>query len=114
MAITLQEMLKEMKTGQPFSCTVVTYNRRREKGGRIVSYAEARLYQPKLEQQATRAATRVEQLREELRSSHSRRPNHGKYFTRNIQLLVNGHPTSEIRKLHPPLVVIFNNKIVLG
>ena len=113
MAITLLDMLKQMKTGEPFSCTVVTYDRKRSKGGTIIEYGEARLYEPRAQQAATRAATRVEQLREELKSSHTRRPNHGKYFTRNIQLLINGHPTSEIRKMHPPLVVIFNNEIVI-
>ncbi|MEL6968643.1 MAG: hypothetical protein AAFO02_00630 [Bacteroidota bacterium] len=114
MAITLQAMLKQMKTGDPFSCTVVTYDRKRKTGGRVDEYGEARLYDPKMEQQSTRAATEVERLREELRSAGSRRPNHGLHFTRNIQLLIDGHPTSEIRKIHPPLVVLFNNEIVLG
>lgn len=102
-----------MQRGEHFSCTVISYDKRRKKGGDIVEYAEVRLYEPTAEQAATRAATEVEQLRQRLHSV-SRRPSHGKHFTRNVQVCVAGHPTSEIRKIHPPLVVKFNDQIVLG
>ena len=113
MAITLKAMLEQMQSGEHFTCTVISYDKRRKKGGTVIEYGEARLYEPSAEQAATRAATEVERLRQRL-SSHSRKPSHGKHFTRNIQLCVEGHPTSDIRKIHPPLVIKFNDQIVLG
>lgn len=112
MAITLKAMIAEMQTGATFSCTVISFDKKRGTGGEILEYHEARLFDPKLEQHASRAATEVERLRERLQES--RNPNHGKHFTRNIMLMMNGHTTSETRKIHPPLVVSFNNQTVLG
>jgi len=112
MPITLKQMLEVMQSGESFSCVVVSFDRRRKKGGRVLEYAEARLYDPREKQHATRGQTRREKLRAQLRSK--RAPQHGKYFTRNIQLMVNGHPTGEIRKIHPPLVVRFNDQTVIG
>lgn len=102
-----------MQTGATFSCVVVSYDKKRKSGGRILQYEEARLYDPLMEQAHTRAATEMEAMRDKLKNA-SRRPNHGKHFTRNIQLMQNGHTTSETRKIHPPLVDTFNGQKVMG
>ena len=111
MAITLIEMLRQMQTGAIFSCVVVSYDKKRKTGGKIIEYHQARLFDPQMEQTATRAATEMEQLRAQLRDG--KRPNHGKHFTRNIQLMQDGHSTSEVRKIHPPLVDSFNGQTVI-
>ena len=101
-----------MKTGEPFSCVVVSYDKKRKTGGKIIHYGEAILYNAREQQAATRGQTRVEELREQLRNR--RNPHHSKHFTRNIQLLINGHPVGDPVKLHPPLVVRFNDQSVIG
>lgn len=100
-------MLKEMETGAVFSFTVISYDRKRKTGGQVVSYDEARLYQPE-QRKSFSLKTRVGSI------STSRRPNHRNWFTRNIQLLQDGYPIDMIRKIHPPLVVAFNGKTLAG
>lgn len=78
-----------------------------------MEYEEARLYDPLMEQKRTRPRTEMEAMRDQL-NGDSRRPHHGKHFTRNILLMQNGHTTSETRKIHPPLVVKFNGQMVIG
>lgn len=112
MAITLKAMIDEMQSGAVFSCVVISMDKKRNTGGEILEYPQARLFDPKKQQAAKRAATEVERMRERL--ANGKRPNHGTHFTRNIQLMMDGHPTSETRKIHPPLVVLFNNETVLG
>lgn len=100
-------MLKEMETGTVFSLTLISYDRKRKLGGQVVSYDEARLYQP--------AQRKSFSLQAKSPSSQAaRRPNHGHWFTRNIQLLQDGYPIDLIRKIHPPLVVAFNGKTLAG
>lgn len=114
--ITVRDMLSEMETGEVFSLTFVTYDRKRKRGGRIEDIAQAVLLRHDPEatndifagRPATPREKKVQQLAELRRS-----PQHHKWYTRNIRLLVNGHPTGEIRKIHPPLVALFNDKIVV-
>ncbi len=115
--ITVKDMLKEMETGDPFSIKYITFDRQRKKGGHIEQYKEAVLLikpvlviQPESE---GRSPTLIEQKKKKLERLR-KRPNHKEWYTRNIQLMVNGHPTGERRKIHPPLVVLFNNKIVVA
>ncbi|PHN06942.1 hypothetical protein CRP01_09000 [Flavilitoribacter nigricans DSM 23189 = NBRC 102662] len=110
-------MLATMETGRPFSLTFVTYDRKRKCGGRIEDIAEAVLLHRDPESTtdtfANRPATPHEKKVQQL-AELRRDPGHRKWYTRNIRLLVNGHPTGEIRKIHPPLVAIFNQKIVVA
>ena len=115
--ITVKAMLAAMETGDPFSVVYVTHDRKRRKGGRIHRIPEAVLLQqdPNLAAGtfAHRPATPNERKIMELNELR-RAPHHQKWYTRNIRLLMNGYPTSEIRKLHPPLVILFNNLIVVA
>lgn len=107
-----------MKTGKTFSLTIVTFDRKRKKGGEVITYQEAVLCQkaktPK--NRHHRPLTKEEQLRSSLANEdHTRRnPHHKKNYTRNIQLMQNGHPTSARKKIHPPLVVEFDGKKVIS
>jgi len=102
-------MLKVMQNGKPFSITVVTYDKRRKSGGKKMQYPEAILNTlPKPKQSGDRPATRMEALTQKTKA-----PNHSKNFTRNIRVLMDGHPTAIIRTIHPALVTIFNDQIVV-
>lgn len=96
-----------METGEVFSCKVVSYDRKRKKGGEIMEYAEAILVQNTKKESKARPKTLREQQVERL-TEIKKAPNHREWYTRNIQLLQNGHPTSLIKKIHPPLIVEFN------
>lgn len=115
--ITVKDMLAQMETGKVFSLTFVTYDRRRKRGGSIEDIAEAVLLQhdPTATNEifANRPATPHEKKVQQL-AELRRAPDHHKWYTRNIRLLVNGHPTGEIRKIHPPLVTRFNQKTVVA
>jgi len=115
--ITVKAMLSQMESGDPFSITFVTFDRQRKKGGKVHTYGEAVLVLTtkvaKKASEVDRAPTSIERKKAKLETL-KRAPNHHKWYTRNIQLLVNGHPTGERRKIHPPLVITFNNKIVVA
>jgi len=113
--ITVKDMLLEMESGAPFSMTVVSYNARHKEGGKVIEYAEAVLLstQPR-EGAAGRGATQVEEWQGRKEAAKRKAPNHRKWYTRNIRVLQNGHPTAIVRKVHPPLVILFNQKIVVA
>lgn len=109
-----------MEEGKPFSLTFVTYDRKRSyRSGRVVSYEQAELMrrdqnvadgaQPPTQGQRPPTAREAQSLNR----ANRRRANHYEHYTRNIRILQDGEPTSMIVKLHPPLVLIFNNEIVL-
>lgn len=113
--ITVKDMLSEMEAGLPFSMTVVSYNARHKEGGKVMQYGEAVLLaeQPREEAGASgRQPTQAESWAERKEAAKRKAPAHRKWYTRNIRVLQDGHPTSIIRKIHPPLVVIFNGKTV--
>lgn len=113
--ITVKGKLAQMETGDPFSITYITFDRQRKKGGQVQAYTEAVLVltAERRVEQPQRAQTSRE--RKQAKLQHLKKaPHHHKWYTRNIQLLVNGHPTGERRKIHPPLVVLFNDKIVVA
>jgi hypothetical protein len=112
--ITVKDMLEEMELGQPFSLQYVTFDMRRRKGGRIITHHEARLLQ-KDDQKATRARTKMEDdIERAALIKAGRDPRHMKWYTRNIVLLQDGVPTSVVLKIHPPLVLLFNEMIVVA
>lgn len=98
-----------MESGIVFNCIVLSYDRKRKKGGEVMEFHEARLYQP-----GTKDVTNMTVVERKLYERNQRKPNHGVHFTRNVRILQAGHPTDIIRKLHPPLVMKFNGKTVLG
>lgn len=109
MAITLKDIVAQMQTGEVFSCTVISYDKKRKTGGRVLEYAQLRLVGFDRKEKKSRPETRLETLQRKTKA-----PRHYKHFTRNAQILVNGHPTSQVVKIHPPLVTKFNQQIVLG
>lgn len=111
--ISTKQMLAEMETGKPFSIKRVSYNRSKKTGGLITFTEEAILYtKKKADQDAQdrvgRPLTVVEQKQKELQELKAKQPNHRKWYSRNMVLCVDGHPSSIIRKFHPPLVLEFN------
>jgi hypothetical protein len=61
----------------------------------------------KLNRPATKAETAV------LDIGKKYQPNHQPNYTRNVRLTSAGTPTSIIKKIHPPLLIEFNGKIVV-
>lgn len=104
--ITTKDILEEMKTGNIFSCRVVTYDRKRKTGGKILEIHQAVLVQ---KEERDRPMTNIEQKQ----LQKKRGANHRKHYTRNIKLCVDGIPTEQIVKIHPPLILEFNGKDVL-
>ena len=115
--ITVRDMLAQMETGALFSISYLTYDRQRKRGGRVEQYSEAVLLRRPEERTAPtageRTPTTIERKRKQL-AQLRRNPQHHRWYTRNIQLLVDGHPTSQHRKIHPPLVILFNSQIVVA
>jgi len=107
--ITFRQISDYLASGQPFTCKVVSYDRKRKQGGKVNDY-EAKLLQRE-EKSTGRGRTRIEELRETAASG--RDPNHRRWYTRNIQLLVDGHPTAVVKKIHIPLIVEFNGQPVV-
>lgn len=107
--ITIAQCIEFMESGKPFSCKVVSYDLKRKSGGKILEYDEAILVQNTKEEEEeagrprTNRETQVQRLTE-----MKRNPSHRKWYTRNIQLLQDGFPTSLIKKIHPPLIIEFN------
>lgn len=107
---TFKRISDYLNTGQPFTCKVISYDRRRKSGGDVNEYEGV------LVQRSGRGRTAVEQMKAELvelDSIDKRSPNHRHWHTRNIRLLANGHPTSTIKKIHLPLIVEFNGEAVV-
>lgn len=114
--ITERDMLAQMESGQPFAITVITFDEQRKRGGEIVEYPEVQLVQAEKKAISTvKRSLTPEELRR-MRAADNpdgRDPNHQHWYTRNVRVLQNGHPTGIIRKIHPPLVVLFNSKLVM-
>ena len=107
--ITIQEILKEMDSGRPFSLTVVKYDRQRKTGGELLEIPEAILVQADpAPVPGQRAATPYEAATQAAEEAKRRDPSHFDHYTRNIRILADGTPTSLIRKIHVPLIVCFN------
>ena len=99
--VTLKEMLTIIDSGSLFSIEIVSYDKKRtQNNGRVLVYQTARLESAMKDTDGTIVRT-------------SRNNYNSTHFTRNIRLYVNGRPTSEIRKIHPLLVIKFNSKELL-
>jgi len=116
--IEVQQMLREMETGIIFSITYVTYDRQRKKGGKVITHQEAKLHRADdaIAAEKTlmqRPLSEAEQAVATQYTNAKRSPHHGEHFTRNLVLMQNGHTTSQIRKIHIPLVVKYQGKTVV-
>jgi hypothetical protein len=99
--VTLKEMLTIIDSGSLFSIELVSYDKKRtQNNGRVLVYQTARLESAMNDTDGAIVRT-------------SRNTYNSTHFTRNIRLYVNGRPTSEIRKIHPLLVIKFNSKELL-
>jgi hypothetical protein len=115
--ISVKNCLQEMETGTVFSCKCVAFDRKRRTGGEVQEYHEAVLLQRGQTPEAPtdRAPTAVEQATQgffEI-AEKTKAANHAAHYTRNIRLYCDGHPTEIVRKIHPPLLVEFQGKIVV-
>jgi hypothetical protein len=114
--ISLPQCLRIMETGASFSLCYVKYDRKRKTGGELRDI-QARLVMSENKPKAIiegRPMTPREQKLEELNQvDNSRKPNHRLWYTRNVEVFVNGHPTGRIVKVHPPLFVEFNGMKVV-
>lgn len=111
--ITVAQVLAEMETGKPFDLTFVTFDRTRKTGGELRT-EHAVLNMPNSDApdeapQGQRPLTPQEANRQAL----TKNPHHEKWYTRLIIPVVDGHVTSQIRKVHPPLFAEFNGKTVV-
>lgn len=111
--LTISDCMKRLETGEICTLGVWNYDRKRQKGGSI-EFLDAQLLTG-LEKQTVlgRPLTEVELVSAGLDDIDddvqiSRKPNHSGWYTRNVRLVVNGHPTSVIRKIHPPLIKMLN------
>jgi hypothetical protein len=112
--ISIKEALAYMESGKIFSCKVVSYNRKSDKGGEIKHYPEALLLRQVEETQTNdRPMTTIERLQAKIEMPKlHKNPNHHIHFTRNIRDVQDGHPTGIIYKIHPPLLLEFNGLTV--
>lgn len=112
--ISIRDVLDYMASGNTFSLKVVSYDHKRQKGGQIIEYPEVvQVIKKEDAERKQRPATKQEQLQAKVQEHKSKNPSHGKHYTRNINVLQDGHPTSIIRKIHPILIIEFNNKKVV-
>jgi len=109
--ISIGEILKYMESGKAFSCTVISFDEKRETGGKELIFPEAILVQAsnKPKTKAGRELTNMEKKQEMIARKN---PSHKKWYTRNIRILQDGHPTNIIKKIHPPLIIKFNDQTV--
>jgi hypothetical protein len=102
--ITLSEVLRIYESGEAFSITFITADRRKGTGGERRHYPVAqrcRLHEM--------PANLLKRNGFRSTATDKKSPNHWENKTRNIYIPATG----EIRKLHIKLIVSFNNKRVL-
>jgi len=92
-------MLDAMNNGKPFTCEYITFDENRRTGG-DVKRIQAVVLNDKLNSRP-------------LTSNEKKRAPKKKKHTRNVQVLVDGHPVDQIRTLHIPLIIKFNGESVM-
>ena len=105
--IKLKDVLQQMDTSaEPFSIAFVTFNRKRKEGGEVKRYTNciSTGTRNKGERKPTANPVTVAPA-----NATSKRPDHFRNATRNLQLL----PSRQIRKLHILLITEFNGKKVI-
>lgn len=118
--ITISDCLKRLEAGEMVFLEVYQYDRKRKKGGKIESFDCVLLKNEgnQISEDGVMIIGRVgvENTVDEgnpdkigegvLRDK--RNPNHRKFYTRNVRILINGHPSGVVYKIHPPLIRSFN------
>lgn len=110
--ITISDCMKRLEAGEDATLEVWTYDRKRKKGGDIETLT-CRLATgvEKPTTIAGRELTEAERRPDDTDSDTlhiARKPNHSEHYTRNVRIVANGHPTSVLFKIHPPLIKSFN------
>jgi hypothetical protein len=111
--LSFKEVLALMDKAEPFSIQFVTYDQRRpENTGEIRQYDEALLlvHAGKL-YGSERGQTRMESV--STTQGTPRKPNTTDFFIRDIQPLTGGIPVGHPVRVHPRLILFFNQKKVM-
>lgn len=113
--ITEREMLRRMESGEVFSLRYVSFDRQRRKGGKVKHIEQAVLLHATKEAStaARRPLTPSEHVAVTVDVNKKKDPNHPGWYTRNVRVLQDGAPTAIVRKVHPPLVLSYNEMRVL-
>lgn len=115
--ISIKEVINTIDSGAPFSCKVVSYDRKRKRGGTIKIIDEGRVARnDQIGSSPFTSGTGSERpltKMEQLEAAKKKAPRHKKNYTRNVIILQEGMDTSLIEKIHPPLIIAFNGKQVL-
>lgn len=101
-SILFKDMIAYIDSGQPFSLSFVTYDKKRDTGGEWINVKSAVKFMSKPAQQKSIDAAQPSF------TSVSRNPKHFENATRNIKL-----KNGVIRKVHIRLIRLFNNKKVI-
>lgn len=108
--ITIAECLKRLEAGEKVFLEVYQFDRKRKKGGKIDSFDCVLLKNEGIpvgeDGVMIIGSVGVENTEGPLRDK--RNPNHRIFYTRNVRILINGHPSGVVRKIHPPLIRSFN------
>lgn len=105
--ITIQEMLAEMETGNPFSIKFVSFDKQRKTGGEVRSFPALVLNQKNKAKEPVKS-TSDNPLNDVVKKT--RNPNHFKNATRAARVMIGGCITDTIKKFHIFLILEFNNK----
>lgn len=100
--ILFKDMLTYLDSGQPFSLSFVTYDKKRDTGGEWINVKSAVKFMAKGHQ------TKSIEAAQPSFTMLSKNPKHFENSTRNIKL-----QNGEIRKVHIRLIRLFNNKTVI-
>jgi hypothetical protein len=110
--ISFKQISEYINSGEVFECTVVTYDRKRKTGGKLL-HIKGVLAKGVEQGGKLRAMTRGERVEAQLKTNR-RNPNHHRWYTRNVRLVtLDGFLTNELRKIHLPLIVKFNGQTVM-
>jgi hypothetical protein len=99
--ISFAEIAKHIDAGLPFRARLVTFDRKRKKGGDLLDIEAVLAKEP--------YKTRPDTPRENMRG---RVHNNFKHYTRNVALMQAGHRTYVLQKVHIPLFILFEGKQV--
>lgn len=100
MAYDLKDVMKIIRSGEWFGCSVVCADLGKKDGGKIVTYPRARIARREL---MTKSGTATSSA-----TGNRRNANHNENFTVNLEL-----QNGQIRKIHPALIYSLNNTPVL-
>lgn len=105
--ITISECLKRLEAGEIVTLEVYKYDRKRKKGGQL-DVMQCVLLKNDEKNDESDNREYLQALDSKASVKTSRNPNHKKFYTRNVRILIEGHPTGVIQRIHPPLIKTFN------